>query len=176
VLNFSQRIALNQRFLEWAEKNGAAQTGENMVAFLAIKELINEDKAISYLNSKDAPAVSAAREDRREDQVEISISQLYNLLQEAAKADLFRNGMKNRIPYSNILCVIDGYDSTIFKLDNALIWHDVKTDPPKTSGFYFVKNDGANCMWLCNYRDGVWTSLCDSSEEAEITNWAELGE
>lgn len=44
----------------------------------------------------------------REDRVEVTISQLYDLVKEAGRADLFRNGVKNRIPYTHILCVMDG--------------------------------------------------------------------
>ncbi len=47
----------------------------------------------------------------KEDRVEITVSQLYNLISEASKANLFRNGVKNQIPYSHILCVLDGDDS-----------------------------------------------------------------
>lgn len=44
----------------------------------------------------------------KEDRVELTVSQLYNLVKEAGRADLFRNGVKNRIPYAHILCVMDG--------------------------------------------------------------------
>lgn len=44
----------------------------------------------------------------KEDRTEITVSQLYELIQEAGRADLFRNGVKNKIPYTHILSVLDG--------------------------------------------------------------------
>lgn len=44
----------------------------------------------------------------REDRVEVTFSQFYDLVKEAGRADLFRNGVKNKIPYAHILCVLDG--------------------------------------------------------------------
>ena len=44
----------------------------------------------------------------KEDRTEITVSQLYELVKEAGRADLFRNGVKNKIPYAHILSVLDG--------------------------------------------------------------------
>lgn len=44
----------------------------------------------------------------KENRAEITVSQLYDLLKESARADLFRNGVKNKIPYEHILAVLDG--------------------------------------------------------------------
>lgn len=49
----------------------------------------------------------------REDRVEITISQLYDLVKEAGRADLFRNGVKNKIPYAHILCVLDSAEGVL---------------------------------------------------------------
>ena len=49
----------------------------------------------------------------REDRVEVTVSQLYDLVKEAGRADLFRNGVKNKIPYAHILCVMDGDASAL---------------------------------------------------------------
>ena len=49
----------------------------------------------------------------REDRVEVTVSQLYELVKEAGCADLFRNGVKNKIPYDHILCVLDGDASAL---------------------------------------------------------------
>lgn len=51
----------------------------------------------------------------KEDRAEITVSQLYHLLKEAGRADLFRNGVVNKIPYSHILAVLDGYDGKDIK-------------------------------------------------------------
>lgn len=44
----------------------------------------------------------------KEDRTEITVSQLYELVKEAGRADLFCNGVKNKIPYAHILSVLDG--------------------------------------------------------------------
>lgn len=55
---------------------------------------------------------------KEEDRVEITVSQLYGLVKEAGRADLFRNGVKNKIPYAHILCMMDGNA-------DALVLHEV---------------------------------------------------
>lgn len=105
----------------------------------------------------------------REDRIEVTVSQLYDLVNEACRADLFRNGVKNRIPYEHILAVIDG---TPAETDKTVVWHDAKTDPPKCPGLYYGKKDNTNSMWLCNFRDGKWF-LDGYEEEMKITLWAE---
>jgi len=112
-----------------------------------------------------------------EERIEITVSQLYELVKEAARADLFRNGVKNRVPFSYILSILDGEDSAL----KAPVWHDVKTDPPKTPGQYYGKKDDTNSMWLCNYRDGRWTlvdymAIPGREMEMKIVQWAEYGE
>lgn len=53
----------------------------------------------------------------KEDRVEICISQLCELLKEAGRADLFRNGVKNKVPYDHILQVMDGDASALLEED-----------------------------------------------------------
>lgn len=109
----------------------------------------------------------------REDRVEVTISQLYDLVKEAGRADLFRNGVKNRIPYAHILCVMDG-DASALAIEEPVIWHDAKTDPPKSPGLYYGKNDDTNSMWACNYMDGKWMlSMSFPPHEMDIVQWAE---
>lgn len=55
----------------------------------------------------------------REDRVDVTVSQLYELVKEAGRADLFRNGVKNKIPYSHILCVMDGDASALETKEDA---------------------------------------------------------
>lgn len=113
---------------------------------------------------------------KEDDRIEITVSQLFKVLKEAAKADLFRNGVKNRVPYAQILQVMDGSDEALVK-DDSLdepMWHDAKKDPPKRTGIYYGKKDNTNSMWLCNYMDGKWT-LSDviPPQEIDIIQWAE---
>lgn len=49
----------------------------------------------------------------KEDRAELTVSQLYSLLKEAGRADLFRNGVKNKVPYEHILLVMDGDASAL---------------------------------------------------------------
>ena len=44
------------------------------------------------------------------------------------------------------------------------LWHDAKTDPPKTLGLYYGKKDDTNSMYACRYRDGVWVSTSGAAE------------
>lgn len=54
----------------------------------------------------------------REDRAEVTVSQLYELVKEAGRADLFRNGVKNMVPYEHILQVMDG-DASALALQKA---------------------------------------------------------
>ena len=53
------------------------------------------------------------------------------------------------------------------------LWHDAKTDPPKTPGLYYGKQDYTNSMYAVNYRDGVWTSDCYPNYKMNVLQWAE---
>ncbi len=53
------------------------------------------------------------------------------------------------------------------------LWHDAKENPPKNPGLYYGKQDDTNCMWLCRYRDGVWTLDAYPEQKREIVKWAE---
>lgn len=53
------------------------------------------------------------------------------------------------------------------------LWHDAKTDPPKTPGLYYGKNDDTNSMYACQYRDGVWTLDMYPQQKMEIVQWAD---
>ncbi len=53
------------------------------------------------------------------------------------------------------------------------LWHDAKTDPPKTPGLYYGKKDDTNSMYACQYRDGVWTLDMYPQQKMEIVQWAD---
>jgi len=53
------------------------------------------------------------------------------------------------------------------------LWHDAKENPPKIPGLYYGKKDDTNSMWLCRYRDGVWTLDMYPEQEMPIVQWAE---
>lgn len=59
------------------------------------------------------------------------------------------------------------------KLWNETLWHDAKTDPPKTPGLYYGAVDDTNSMLACNYRDGKWTLEWYPNQEMKIIRWAE---
>ena len=59
------------------------------------------------------------------------------------------------------------------KLWRETLWHDAKTDPPKTPGLYYGAVDDTNSMWLCNYRDGKWTLELYPKQKMKIIRWAE---
>lgn len=53
------------------------------------------------------------------------------------------------------------------------LWHDAKTNPPKNPGLYYGRKDNTNSMWLCQYRDGVWTLDMYPEQEMPVVQWAE---
>lgn len=59
------------------------------------------------------------------------------------------------------------------KIWEDTLWHDAKTDPPKSPGLYYGKQDDTNSMYAVNYRDGVWTLDCYPGQNMNILQWAE---
>ena len=53
------------------------------------------------------------------------------------------------------------------------LWHDARTDPPRTPGLYYGKKDDTNGMYAVNYRDGVWTLDSYPDHKMDILQWAE---
>lgn len=53
------------------------------------------------------------------------------------------------------------------------LWHDAKTDPPKTPGLYYGKKDATNSMYACQYRDGVWVLSVYPQQKIDIVQWAD---
>ena len=77
-----------------------------------------------------------------------------------------------------------GTEDTLDALDMALsalrhqiwedqLWHDAKTDPPKTPGLYYGKKDDTNSMYACRYRDGVWVLDMYPQQKMDIVQWAD---
>ncbi len=53
------------------------------------------------------------------------------------------------------------------------VWHDAKTDPPKTPGLYYGKKDDTNSMYACRYRDSVWVLDMYPQQQMDIVQWAD---
>ena len=53
------------------------------------------------------------------------------------------------------------------------LWHDAKTDPPKTPGLYYGKKDDTNSMYPCLYRDGIWVLSAYPQTKMNIVQWAD---
>lgn len=53
------------------------------------------------------------------------------------------------------------------------LWHDAKTDPPKTPGLYYGKKDDTNSMYPCQYRDGIWKLDMYPNCKIDIVQWAD---
>ena len=53
------------------------------------------------------------------------------------------------------------------------LWHNAKTDPPKTPGLYYGKKDDTNSMYACQYRDGVWVLDMYPQQKMDIVQWAD---
>ena len=76
------------------------------------------------------------------------------------------------------------FDLDVQALDSALsalrhqiwedkLWHDAKTDPPKTPGLYYGKKDDTNSMYPCLYRDGIWVLDAYPQTKMDIVKWAD---
>ena len=53
------------------------------------------------------------------------------------------------------------------------LWHDAKTDPPKTPGLYYGKKDDTNSMYPCLYRDGIWVLSAYQQTKMDIVQRAD---
>lgn len=53
------------------------------------------------------------------------------------------------------------------------LWHDAKSDSPKTPGLYYGKKDDTNSMYLCLYRDGAWVLGMYPQQKMDIVQWAD---
>lgn len=53
------------------------------------------------------------------------------------------------------------------------LWHNAKTDPPKTPGLYYGKKDDTNSMYPCLYRDGIWVLDAYPQTKMDIVKWAD---
>lgn len=54
MLIFSKRLALEKLFLKWAKENGAATTPLNVVTFLQINGLLNEERTEEFLTEQES--------------------------------------------------------------------------------------------------------------------------
>lgn len=53
------------------------------------------------------------------------------------------------------------------------LWHDAKTDPPKTPGLYYGKKNDTNSMYPCLYRDGIWVLDAYPQTKMDIVKWTD---
>ena len=53
------------------------------------------------------------------------------------------------------------------------LWHDAKTDPPKTPGLYYGKKGDTNSMYPCLYRDGIWVLDAYPQTKMDIVKWTD---
>ncbi len=98
-------------------------------------------------------------------------------LEEAIKALRLERGIEingNAVRVSEFL---QGLDVAISALRHQIweekLWHDAKTDPPKTPGLYYGKKDDTNSMYACRYRDGVWVLDMYPQQRMDIVKWAD---
>lgn len=52
------------------------------------------------------------------------------------------------------------------------VWHNAKDSPPKKPGLYYGKKDDTDSMFLCQYRDGVWTMDAYPETRMHVIKWA----
>ena len=97
--------------------------------------------------------------------------------EEAIKALRLERGIEingNAVRVSEFL---QGLDVAISALRHQIwedqLWHDSKTDPPKTPGLYYGKKDDTNSMYACQYRDGIWMLDMYPQQKMDIVQWAD---
>lgn len=66
-----------------------------------------------------------------------------------------------------------GLDALRHQIWEDQLWHDAKTDPPKTAGLYYGKKDDTNSMYACRYRDGIWVLDMYPQQRMDIVQWAD---
>lgn len=81
---------------------------------------------------------------------------------------------------NDFLCAIGMAVSVLMKQEEEsrkTVWHDAKTEPPKTPGVYYGRKDDTNSMYLCSYRDGKWTLKGVFTDYfIDIIYWAEYAD
>jgi len=77
------------------------------------------------------------------------------------------------IPVEDLPALEMALDALRNQINAENIWRDAKTNPPKAPGLYYGKKDDTNSMWLCRYRDGVWTLDPYPEYRMDIIQWAE---
>lgn len=78
------------------------------------------------------------------------------------------------VPVEDLPALEIALDALRDQVEAENLWHNAKTNPPKSPGLYYGKKDDTNSMWLCKYRDGIWT--LDSvlpEQRMNIIWWAE---
>ena len=97
--------------------------------------------------------------------------------EEAIKALRLERGIEINGNAVRVAEFLQGLDVAISALRHRIwedqLWHDAKTDPPKTPGLYYGKKDDTNSMYACQYRDGVWVLDMYPQQKMEIVQWAD---
>lgn len=77
------------------------------------------------------------------------------------------------VPVEDLPVLEMALDALRDQVEAENLWHDVKTNPPKSPGLYYGKRNDSNSMWPCNYRDGIWTLDSYPEQRMDIIQWAE---
>lgn len=78
------------------------------------------------------------------------------------------------VDYSKIIETLEFAAAALrYQMWEEQLWHDAKTDPPKTPGLYYGKKDATNSMYACQYRDGIWVLDAYPQTKMDIVKWAD---
>ncbi len=77
------------------------------------------------------------------------------------------------VPVEDLPALEMALDALRDQVEAENLWNDAITNPPKSPGLYYGKKDDTNSMWLCRYRDGVWTIDSYPEHRMGIIQWAE---
>ena len=97
--------------------------------------------------------------------------------EEAIKALRLERGIEingNAVRVSEFLQGLDVAMSALrHQMREEQLWHDAKTDPPKTPGLYYGKKNDTNSMYPCLYRDGIWVLDAYPQTKMDIVKWTD---
>lgn len=84
--------------------------------------------------------------------------------------------IKSNRPTSGYTMLCEALDMAIDALreqeERENVWHDAKDNPPQKPGLYYGKKDDTDSMYLCQYRDGVWTIDAYPETRMHVIKWA----
>lgn len=90
------------------------------------------------------------------------------------KIEFFRLGHTHapEVYYSDLAFLSTAISALREQEERESVWHDAQDTPPQKPGLYYGKMDDTDSMYLCQYRDGVWTLDAYPETRMHVIKWA----